>query len=595
MTNGQSSYRISYVLLLLILLASLPIKLAAAQNMPFDIDIVVVLSRLVEYDVPPVGTLSSVAAYNMPMLSWLHLPALTMTLNAYSAILLTMLTFNIITTIAVFCIGDSMFNPRVGLVAALMFTVSEVGISSAYTAWAQLLLPGFYALTFLFLWQWRKHEKGIYLALSGIIATAAFMTNFSAILLYPTLLVFALISRAKWQWRWFLGGGAVCLLMLAPYVIYEKEHDFVDIRAFLRQESRISADVLAQVQYLKPESGLLPREQPNAVQAISSSQSTSNTPPPSNAPTIKARWQRALDFALSIPAQAIRGLNLGFNTTLRGLPSVFRLALYIPPVLFVMSVAWAIWGFVWQISGKADTIYHVPTNHHDNVGTSSMPSDTHNEKWYSRLSQYLIDTPQGRIILILLFVMTLISGLIVTRSIDQPTYFMGLTSLEIVIAAAIFSNDRLPRWLPTFGAVLVLTYGGVSMAERVARLNQHDDAQYSRFNVSIYRHVSDTVDYIAADWQGADTVTVSYDIMPEMRNLWWVAAWNSIDSTYRMGMNFDFLLLYHHGLQNTNTDPVGYVETANYFVVYELGLARFNLDDYTIAQFGTIYVLKLDE
>ena len=44
-------------LFILILILSLPIKLAAAQNMPWDVDIVPVVSRNVEYLIPPVGTL----------------------------------------------------------------------------------------------------------------------------------------------------------------------------------------------------------------------------------------------------------------------------------------------------------------------------------------------------------------------------------------------------------------------------------------------------------------------------------------------------------------------------------------------------------
>ena len=194
--------------------------------------------------------------------------------------------------------------------------------------------------------------------------------------------------------------------------------------------------------------------------------------------------------------------------------------------------------------------------------------------------------------LLLLFVLTVMSCLIITRNINEPTYFMGLTSLQLVLTAAILSHDKLPRWLLIFGAMLIITYAAVSTSERAARLYQHDDTEYSRFNVSIYRHVANTVNYIAADWRGGDTVTVSYDIMPEMRNFWWVAAWHSIDPQYCMGMNFDFLLSYQHGVTNTNTDAIGYVETADYFVVYEPGLARFNLDEYTVAQFGTIYVLK---
>jgi hypothetical protein len=211
---------------------------------------------------------------------------------------------------------------------------------------------------------------------------------------------------------------------------------------------------------------------------------------------------------------------------------------------------------------------------------------------WQQVAAEIVETSHGRILLLLLFVLTIISGFIVTRSIEQVTYFMGLLSLQMVIAAAAFQSARLPRWMMVLGVTLVLLYVSVSSADRVTRLMQHDDSVYSRYNVSLYRHVAATVEYIAADWQGGTTLTVSYDIMPEMRNLWWVAAWNSIDSAYRMGMNFDFLLNYEHGLSNTNHDPIGYVDEADYFVVYEPGLSRFNLDDYTVAQFGTIYVLK---
>ena len=578
MTNTPTASRTTYLLLWLIIGLSLPIKLAAAQNMPFDIDIIPVLSRSVEYTLPPVGTLSSVAAYNMPMLQWLHLPALTLAHNAFATILLTMLTFNILSTIAVFWLGYSMFNERMGLAAATLFTFSEVGISSAYTAWAQLLLPGFYAMTFLFLWQWRKYEQGKYLALAGIIATAAFMTHFSAILLYAAMLVFALLTRAKWQWRWLLAGVFVCLLMLAPYLVYEAQHDFVDIRAFLKQETRVSPEVLAAVQYLKPESGLLPREQ-LITQQTPVAPVTANQQPSESSATVKPRWQRGIDFLLSVPSQYLRGIGYGFSTTMRGLPSVWRWALYIPPMLFVLSVGWALWASV-----KPHPLTPSPSSRRGNHGTFT--------EYWRKGADILVETPHGKIVLLLLFVLTIMSCLILTRNINEPTYFMGLTSLQLVLAAAIFTHDKLPRWLLILGAMLIITYAAVSTAERAARLYQHNDSAYSRFNVSIYRHVANAVDYIAADWQGGDTVTVSYDIMPEMRDLWWVVAWHSIDPQYRMGMNFDFLLSYQHGLTNTNIDAIGYVETADYFVVYEPGLARFNLDEYTVAQFGTIYVLR---
>ena len=231
--------------LLIILFISLPIKFATAQNMPWDIDFVPVVSRNVEYLIPPVGTLSSVAAYNLPMLQWLHLPAQWLTGNVWWTIFLTLLTFNFLGTTALYALGVSMFNQRVGIVAAVLFTFSEVGISSSYTAWAQLLLPGFFAMVMLSLWLWIKHERGIYLAVAGIIATAAFMTHFSALLLYPAMLAVAIATRAKWQWGWLAIGAGIVILMFMPYLLVEFERDFTDVKAFISQEPLVTEAVFA--------------------------------------------------------------------------------------------------------------------------------------------------------------------------------------------------------------------------------------------------------------------------------------------------------------------------------------------------------------
>jgi hypothetical protein len=141
---------------------------------------------------------------------------------------------------------------------------------------------------------------------------------------------------------------------------------------------------------------------------------------------------------------------------------------------------------------------------------------------------------------------------------------------------------------------LMLVYAGLNGGQRVARLHLHDDSAYSRYNVALYRHVDNAVDYIASDWNGDETLSVRYDIFPEMQNFWWVAAWHEIDPFYRIGMNFDFLLEMQHGLLNTNTDPLGETAQADYTVVYQPGLTRYDLDDYTVRRFGAIYVLKAD-
>jgi len=564
--------------LLLLFGISLPIKLAAAQNMPWDIDIVPVLSRSFVWlqggDFPAYGTLSSVAAYNLPMLVWLHLPALFVTRHAESAILLTMLSFNLISTIAIYCAGKSMFGSRSGLIAAVLFTVSEVGISSSYTAWAQLLLPGFYALTLLFLWQWCQYNKGYYLALAGIVATAAFMTHFSAILLYPAMLIFALLARARWHGRWLIIGAAAVLLMFAPYLAFQIERKFVDVRAFVTQERLVSPEVMAQYEALKAES----QAQRTAAQADNQVEDTAAAVPQAlGQGTAPSRLQRAFNYALSVPGFLWQGSNRVFQMNFAGLSQMSPVLVAIGRGLYA-ALRLIFWlsaiGVIWQL------VQHLRT---PGIKRAS----------WQQFSETLISTEAGRACLLLLFGFSILCGFVLTRAVADPSYLMGLFSVQyLLLASALRRIGRLHKAGLIAVLIVLIAYAAVNTTDRAARLLQHDDSAYSRFNVSIYRHVAAATDFIAADWSGENQITVAYDIMPQMRNLWWVPAWNHIDDSYRMGMNFDFLLALHHGLHNDNTDPIGLVADADYWVVYEPGLDRIDWADYEVAQFGSIYVLK---
>ncbi|MEO1287595.1 MAG: hypothetical protein AAFV93_07490, partial [Chloroflexota bacterium] len=163
----------------------------------------------------------------------------------------------------------------------------------------------------------------------------------------------------------------------------------------------------------------------------------------------------------------------------------------------------------------------------------------------------------------------------------------------LILAYAVSLVPEQNRIINAIAVIFLIAYVGLQTTERSLRIIQHDDSQFSAFNVSIYRHVEATVDYIAEDWD-SDTVTISYDILPTMPNLWWVPAWHTIDPFYTMGMNFDFLLSYHHGIDNTNTDPVGTIQPdlADYIVIYTPRQDQYDLTQYSVQQFGTILVLK---
>ncbi len=562
------------LLLFAIFALSLPTKLLAAQLMVWDLDYVPLIARGAHFlfdggPFPVYGTLSSVAAYNMPFLVWMQLPALALTHEAYSTLLITQLTFNLLATWAVYRLGRELFSPAAGLAAAALFTFSDTGISSAYTAWAQLLLPCFFVCLWWGLWRWRLRGQAAYGGLALVVATAAFMTHFSAILYYPLIVLFALLARPPLRWRPLLVGGISALVLLAPYALFQTTRGFADWRAFFNRQTLVTDEVLASYAYLKPENQAPP--------------ATADTPPPARPRPSAA--QRLLDRALALPQHVVAafGLFLSFSpaTLAQHAPPLFSASqwgAYALGLLFVLggawSAGWCLWRFRHGLGGR-----------------------------WQRASHTLTQTAAGRYTLLLIGCLALVAGLIATGATPttQPTYYFSLFAVQYVLVGAagvgLYSTaaGRWPRWRALWGAVGVagvLTICSLTALDRMARVLLHDWTIDSALNRWSYAAVASVADWIATDWQGGSDIRVSYDIMPENANLWWVAPWHTVDPSYRIGMSYDALLSLRHGLHNANDNPLGVIAPADYIIVYEDGLARYNPFDYDIQRLGAIYVLK---
>jgi len=492
-------------------------------------------------------------------------------------------------------LGGEMFSPLVGLVAAALFIFSETSVSSSYTAWAQLHLPMFYAVVFLCLWRWKSTGKAHYIAWTIISTTAAFMTHFSAVLLYPAAIFFIVIARPLIKWRGFIIGIFVAALMGAPYFFFQLDRNFVDLRAFFTREPLVSQEVLDTYTYLKP--GGTQRQPYEESEDINSSalfcrDLTVTNPqcasfyakPLSQTNDTPSRTDRIIAYILSIPSQYIEGSLLVFNDTpdtiIENSPLfIGRIALFfmvdLPRLLFIFGTIFALYQIAHEIRRDGWCEY-----------------DLSQSEW-------------GRYTLLLLFILAMISGLIVTRASpdNQPTYYTGFLSLQLVLVAQVLvkfvwamvtvpeqSSYRFLR--RNIIATVVLTTILFSASDRILRVNQHDYDTYSIFNVWVYRHMDAAVDHIADDWEGETNITVSYDLFPEMAHFWWVAPWNTIDPLYGIGMSYDYLLQHNHSLINTVTNPEGIAENPDYIITYEPGLISYNLEDYAVENFGAIYVLQ---
>ena len=550
----------------LLILASVGVKLAAAQLLAWEADYVPLLARGAAWldggAFPVVGTLSSVAAFNMPFLVWLQLPALALTRHVPTVLIGTQLAFNLLATVMLYRLARALIDERAGMIAALLFTYSQVGISSAYTAWAQLLLPGFFVFFLYCLYRWKSTGRDVYAALTWLLATAAFMTHFSAVLLYGVLLALWLLLHMPWRPRGLAAGLLLSALLLAPYMAFEVGQDFADLRAFFTRSQRIDPATLAEYAHLKP--GAAPIADSPA--PAESAPEARPSPPPGS------RLERGIAYGLSLPGHTLTALRLPFvgdlqtlRAQLPALASVAALLQLALELCFWLGAGLAVWRFGrgWR-------------------GLRAIPA-------------LLTDSPPGRATLPLVTSLLVIGGLLLVRATpdENASYYTGLLPLQLVVCAwgmRCLAEKRAE--LMRLCLALVILWASLNSLDRVLRLALHDDRLHSPQNMALYRSIAAATDYIAADWGTDAPLTISYDFLPELAHQWWILPWHTVDSLYRMGMAYDYLLESYHGLRNVNRDPLGLAVNADYVVTFAPGLARYDLGAHEERQFGAIFVLK---
>lgn len=576
-TNNSSFAVIAFALFLL---ASAALKLYASRLLAWEVDYVPVLARSQTWldggIFPVVGTLSSVAAFNMPFLVWMQLPALLITKDLRLVLVGTQLSVNLLTTCIVYRLGGELFDRRAGLLAALLFAFSNVGIAGAYTAWAQLQLPFFFALFAYCLLRWKRENRAWQAALALIAATSAFMTHFSALLLYGVIAVVWLSIGLPLNRRGLLAGLLLSLMMLAPYLVYEARVDFVDIKAHVSRRSRVSAEVSSQYTHLIPTG--------SAVNETAAPDGEPSTPAPVEAQD--SRLQRGIAFLLRIPSQIVAGLRQPFITDLLSLrrhqPAlypVFPVLRWLLEACFWVGLAYAMYQFArqWRSAyvGRAA----------DRSGLQSA--------W--RLGRHLLArSAAGRNLMLFLLAFAFIAGLCLARAApdEQPSYYYGVLGLQFLLCGYGISSLFSRQGLKALGFALVLLYAGLGAFDAILKVSHHNRAEHSPLNLNLYSSINEAAHWIASDWGEPRAIAVNYDLLPEMPQLWWVLPWHTIDESYRMGMAFDYLLKHYYGLENSNRNPAGIGEAPDYVVTSARGLERYDMGKMQVSQFGALYVLK---
>ena len=536
--------RASLLILLIVgWLVSAAVKLSLSYAIIFDYDIVPVVQLgwnwLHGGAFPVYGTLSSVAAYNMPGLVWLHLPALIAVDSPYLAIILTLLWVNMLGTFTVFALGKEVANVRVGMCAALIFAFSEASFSATTIAWAQLLLPSMFALVLLCLFRWRRTMHGAWMMAAGIVSVFAFMTHFSAILLFPICFLFWFVMHTKLHWRWLLATAMGAAILLAPYMMFQVGRDFRDVRAFLSRDIQIDKTTLQAVQVEVVRLGQSVDSEPLPTNEPQQEQSLIEAPP---TPT-RTFTDRLADYIGRLPSEGayvsfrLSQFSAQFNPST---PPFF-------PVHHVLS-------FIAQIGWLTALVVAL-------VGTIRVfRKQRWRTIWQGRAGKTLLLVGAPIVYVLMLLVLRVFPT-------EQPSYLTGLNAW-VLVGSVIGLEWLLTRCIPQKRIVTVLLLGVVMISALFGSLTYTQRRAESKnlFPAAWYYTTLKQVAATIAKNTDGKTVTVAYDLWAQQQGFWWLPAWNTVDASYRSGMALDFILLAEYGITNTNTNAYGLTENADFVV-----------------------------
>jgi hypothetical protein len=552
-------------------LVSAAFKLSVSETVVFDYDVVPVVALGWEWlhnggPFPAHGTLASVAAYNLPGLVWLHLPALMVTSSPWLAMVLTLLWFNLLGTFAAYALGRDLSGEVGGAAAALLFAFSETSIAASTIAWAQLLLPTFFIGVALCLFRWWRTGRGGWMLAAGLIALLAFMTHFSAVLLLPVMIAFWLLSGAAVRGRWLLLTAALAGALLAPYLAFQVERDFRDLQAFLTRRVQIPADEFDPV---RAEVARLASAQAAPVTAapagVAPAERESAPEPDSRLVRFVLRLPREIALVGESQTQFIARAPLDSPT--RGLEQALTWALR----LALIGVSGAA---LWMVARRMMRP-HPPTN-----GRRGQHPPHHDQgsRW-DRLRWLVLDALgrrrqwwggwAGQMVLLLVLPLTLVGGMLVLRvyPTENASYLAGVQGWFVVLTgAALGVMATRWRWLRVPVLALVIAACVVSVAHHQQRLSARAAALFPR--AWYYSTLHTVAGSIAEAIAPQTAITVGYALWPQQRTFDWVPAWGLVDPRYRSGMALDFVLLSEYGIINQNTDRYGVAKSPDFVVTF---------------------------
>ena len=179
-------------------------------------------------------------AYNIgPLYFYLRIPFILITKNPVAQSMI-MAFLNSLVILLCYLIGKRYFNENVGLISASLYAVNPWAIIFSRNVIPYAFIPIFIAIFVYCLFDivHKKRSKKILLCL---ISSVVLIQLVQWGLLVPIILVVAFVFlRPKINWKFFIIGSVICLILLFPHFYWDIKHDSYDSKNLMNAVTKLA-------------------------------------------------------------------------------------------------------------------------------------------------------------------------------------------------------------------------------------------------------------------------------------------------------------------------------------------------------------------
>ncbi len=503
---------------------------------------------------PVKGILSSTAAYNMPGLVWLLLPASLIFSDPRWIAMTTAIPLNLFAAFILFKLSSRFMHRNLALACVITYCLSPLTFEWSRSLWAQHYLGAFYIFIAYFLAGWAIDRKACHGAMAIIFIVYATMIHFSSLVLLGAWGVIWLLWRPPVRFSRILPALLVCAVLLTPYIYFETGRDFQDLKTFVVGKSLLNEHIPADNQSLEHSADTL------SVTIKSWGVRAAQAP--------KALLQLlAANFVPIFWKGNTSDIFFGLNRCLLGIIFFGGIA-----ALFISSIRTAAPYFRQIVYDKATVRF---------TGFVSLFDKKEQFHWMlltviivPLFAIALMGYSQRTSFALPFFPFQCIVGFLLLQFVQSNLTYKAKPGRIISISIAVFLGVILSSGF--CASILYATTDGHSPS-----LNEEKFLQ---------KRISD---FIIHDMKstGLKRVSISYDVVEE-RQVWrFIPGFHSIDPVYHVGMEFDYFLEKHPGISLPQPVADGLRPYARYVIVFQEGVKRYDLSKYKKYDFEQFAVL----